>query len=116
MELLGKLCVLVVVGRNKQDSSCSAEAEDAVPSTLIQSGITLSSVVCGTDCGTEVGEETGHLIPLSVESNLLLASEVETESFVLEKELSGNRMTLHGRSTEQVGVEVMHTDQPIRSW
>lgn len=38
----------------------------------------LLPVVCGTDCGTEVGEETGHLIPLSVESQLLLVSEIET--------------------------------------
>lgn len=91
MELRGKLCALVAVGRNAQDASCSGEAEGTLPSTFNQGDITLSSVVCGIDCGTEVGEEMGHLIPLSVESNLLLASEVETESFVLEKELSGNR-------------------------
>lgn len=90
VELRGKLYVLAV-GGNTQDASCSGEAEGMVPSTLNQGDIMLSSVVCGIDCGTEVGEEMGHLIPLSVESNLLLASEVETESFVLEKELSGNR-------------------------
>ena len=83
--------MLVVVRGNKQDASCRGKAEDTVPSTLIQGGIMLLPVVYGTDCGTEVGEETGHLIPLSLESNLLLASEIETESFVLEKELSGNR-------------------------
>lgn len=78
VEFQGKLCVLVVVGGNKRDASCCGKAEDRMPPTLIQGGIMLLPVVCGTDGGTEVWEETGHLIPLSVESQLLLASEIET--------------------------------------
>lgn len=78
VELQGKLCVLAVVGGNRRDASCCGKAEDRMPPTLIQGGIMLLPVVCGTDGRTEVGEERGHLIPLSVESQLFLASKIKT--------------------------------------
>lgn len=88
------ICCEGGVGGNNQNASCLGKAEDTVLSPLIKGDSVVLSVNWGKNCGTEMWGEKKGLILFNIGSSPVLrsvGSEVETESSIPEKELSGNR-------------------------